>query len=79
MPNPALEPGGPEILSANVVPWNPEQTLERLRGDEKLLHEVMEIFLEEVPKHPEGLREAITQQDAEVSERFAPGSPDVST
>src|ERR1700733_6781544 len=61
----------PEIPAAGVVPWNPEQTLERLGGDEKLLHEVMEIFLEEVPKHLAGLRRAITQQDAETAERLA--------
>src|ERR1700691_3058410 len=71
MPNPTFEPGEPEIPSAGVVPWNPDQTLERLGGDEKLLHEVMEIFLEEVPKHLVGLWEAITQQDAETAERIA--------
>jgi HPt (histidine-containing phosphotransfer) domain-containing protein len=63
MPNPTCEPGEPEIPSAGVVPWNPDQTLERLGGDEKLLHEV--------PKHLVGLREAITQQDAETAERIA--------
>ena len=61
----------PEIAAAGVAPWNPGQTLERLGGDEKLLHEVMEIFLEEVPKHLAGLREAITQQDAETTQRIA--------
>lgn len=71
MPNPAFEPGEPETPLAGVAPWNPDQTLERLGGDEKLLHEVMEIFLEEVPKHLVGLREAITQQDAETAERIA--------
>jgi two-component system, sensor histidine kinase and response regulator len=53
------------------VAWNPDQTLERLGGDEKLLHEVMEIFLEEVPKHLVELRQAITRQDAKASERVA--------
>ncbi len=67
--NPNVSP--PEIPSAGVVPWNPSQTLERLGGDEQLLHEVMEIFLEEVPKHLAGLRDAITQQDAETTERIA--------
>jgi HPt (histidine-containing phosphotransfer) domain-containing protein len=61
----------PEIAAAGVAPWNPGQTLERLGGDEKLLHEVMEIFLEEVPKHLAGLRKAILQQDAESAERIA--------
>ncbi len=61
----------PEIPLAAVAPWNPGQTLERLGGDEKLLREVVEIFLEEVPKHLAGLRKAITQQDAETAERIA--------
>jgi HPt (histidine-containing phosphotransfer) domain-containing protein len=61
----------PEIPLAAVAPWNPAQTLERLGGDEKLLHEVMEIFREEAPKHLAGLREAITLQDAGSTERLA--------
>jgi HPt (histidine-containing phosphotransfer) domain-containing protein len=61
----------PEIPLAAVEPWNPAQTLERLGGDEKLLHEVMEIFREEAPKHLAGLREAIDQQDAGSAERLA--------
>jgi two-component system, sensor histidine kinase and response regulator len=64
-------PEDSETPSAAVAPWNPDQTLERLGGDEELLHEVMEIFLEEVPKHLAGLRKAITQQDAETVERIA--------
>jgi two-component system sensor histidine kinase/response regulator len=61
----------PEIPLAAVAPWNPAQALERLGGDEQLLHEVMEIFREEAPKHLAGLREAITQQDAGSTERLA--------
>jgi HPt (histidine-containing phosphotransfer) domain-containing protein len=64
-------PEDSETPPAAVAPWNPDQTLERLGGDEELLHEVMEIFLEEVPKHLAGLRKAITQQDAETVERIA--------
>jgi HPt (histidine-containing phosphotransfer) domain-containing protein len=71
MPNPVFDPGESEIPSAGLASWNPDQTLERLGGDEKLLHEVMEIFLEEVPKHLLELREAITQQNAETAERTA--------
>ena len=71
MRNSTFEPGEPKTPSAGAAPWNPDQTLERLGGDEELLHEVMEIFLEEVPKHLVGLREAITQQDAETAERIA--------
>jgi two-component system, sensor histidine kinase and response regulator len=71
MSNPALEPGEPENPTAGVVAWNPDQTLERLGGDEQLLHEVIEIFLDEVPKHLVELREAITRQDAKTAERVA--------
>jgi two-component system, sensor histidine kinase and response regulator len=61
----------PEVPPVDVAPWNPAQTLERLGGDETLLREVMEIFLEEVPKHLVELREAIAQQDTEAAERVA--------
>jgi HPt (histidine-containing phosphotransfer) domain-containing protein len=60
-----------EILAVGAELWNPEQMLERLGGDEKLLDEVMEIFLQEVPKHLAGLRDAITRRDAESAERLA--------
>ena len=61
----------PEIPLGAVAPWDPVQTLERLGGDEQLLHEVMEIFCEEAPKHLAGLGKAIAQQDAETIERIA--------
>jgi two-component system, sensor histidine kinase and response regulator len=51
--------------------WNRGLTLERLGGDEKLLLEVMEIFVQEVPNHLAGLRKAIAGQDAETVERIA--------
>jgi HPt (histidine-containing phosphotransfer) domain-containing protein len=47
------------------------KTLEALGGDEKLLHEVIEIFLEEVPKHMASLRQAIAQGNAEATEMAA--------
>jgi two-component system, sensor histidine kinase and response regulator len=56
---------------ANVILWDMGKTLEALGGDEKLLHEVVEIFLEEVPKHMAGLRQAITQGNAEAAEMAA--------
>ena len=39
----------PQCRSAMV--WDMDDTLERLGGDEKLFHEVIEIFLDDVPKH----------------------------
>ena len=45
--------------------WDMGKTLERLGGDEKLFHEVMGIFLEEVPKHMASLKQAIVQRECE--------------
>jgi HPt (histidine-containing phosphotransfer) domain-containing protein len=56
---------------ANVILWDMGKTLEALGGDEKLLHEVVEIFLEEVPKHMASLRQAIAQGNAEAAEMAA--------
>ena len=47
------------------------ETLERLGGDEKLFHEVIEIFLDDVPKHLASLRRAIAAGDAEAVEGAA--------
>jgi two-component system, sensor histidine kinase and response regulator len=53
------------------IVWNMGETLERLGGDEKLFHEVIEIFLDDVPKHLAGLRRAIAAGDAEGVEGAA--------
>ncbi|HET6218893.1 MAG TPA: response regulator [Acidobacteriaceae bacterium] len=53
---PPTAPGG--------IVWNMGETLERLGGDEKLLHEVLEIFLDDVPKHMASLRRAIAEGNA---------------
>jgi CheY-like chemotaxis protein len=57
--------------AANVILWDMGKTLEALGGDEKLLHEVIEIFLEEVPKHMASLRQAIAQSNARAIEQVA--------
>jgi two-component system sensor histidine kinase/response regulator len=74
MSNLASQPGGDaeaKTPSPGEMLWNPDQTLQRLGGDENLLHEIIEIFLEDAPRHLAALREAITQQDAETLERTA--------
>jgi CheY-like chemotaxis protein len=53
------------------IVWNMGETLERLGGDEKLFHEVIEIFLDDVPKHMASLRRAIATGDAEAVEGAA--------
>jgi HPt (histidine-containing phosphotransfer) domain-containing protein len=45
--------------------------LERLGGDEKLLHEVIEIFVDQAPRHMETLRSALAQGDAESVQKTA--------
>jgi two-component system, sensor histidine kinase and response regulator len=60
----------PPIDPSRIV-WNMGETLERLGGDEKLFHEVIEIFLDDVPKHMAGLQRAIAAGDAEAVEGAA--------
>jgi two-component system, sensor histidine kinase and response regulator len=57
------EDAKPPAVSGGIV-WNRGETLERLGGDEKLLHEVLEIFLDDVPKHMASLRRAIAEGNA---------------
>ncbi len=60
---PNQEDAVPPTVPGGIV-WNMADTLERLGGDEKLLHEVLEIFLEDVPKHMATLRRAIAEGNA---------------
>jgi HPt (histidine-containing phosphotransfer) domain-containing protein len=46
--------------------WNRAKTLEQLGGDEALLQEVVEILLEEAPKHLAALRLAVVQGIPEI-------------
>ena len=48
-----------------------KQMLERLGGDEKLLQEVVEIFIEQAPMHLETLRKAIAEGDAKTLQKTA--------
>src|ERR1017187_8249889 len=60
-----------EAQSAKPVNLDFKQMLERLGGEETLLHEVIDIFVDQAPKHLEALRRAIAQGDAESVERTA--------
>jgi CheY-like chemotaxis protein/HPt (histidine-containing phosphotransfer) domain-containing protein len=51
-------------LDANPLTWDMTNTLESLGGDEKLLRDVLEIFLQEVPQHMKDLRRAIVDGNA---------------
>jgi CheY-like chemotaxis protein/HPt (histidine-containing phosphotransfer) domain-containing protein len=58
-------------IEPSRIVWNMGETLERLGGDETLFHEVIEIFLDDVPKHMASLRRAIAAGDAEAVEEAA--------
>ena len=51
--------------------WDQEKVLARLGGDELLLREIADIFLEETPKHLAGLRRAAAEGNADSVERVA--------
>lgn len=57
--------------TGKVPSWNMHETLERLGGDESLLREVVQLFLDEAPKKLTALREAIAQSDADKVHRTA--------
>jgi two-component system, sensor histidine kinase and response regulator len=56
---------------ASEIVWDKSETLVRLGGDEKLLHEVVEIFLEGVPRHLAGLQQAVVQGNAKAIEEIS--------
>jgi two-component system, sensor histidine kinase and response regulator len=53
------------------VPWNMSKTLEQLGGDETLFREVMDIFLDEAPKHLAALGLAVAQRQPQTVETAA--------
>jgi two-component system sensor histidine kinase/response regulator len=56
---------------ANRISWDMANTLERLGGDESLLQEVIDIFLDDAPKHMDSLRNAITDNNPASVEQAA--------
>jgi two-component system, sensor histidine kinase and response regulator len=53
------------------VAWSRANTLERLGGDEKLVQEVIAIFLRDAPRHMTALGEAVRQGNAKEIEAIA--------
>jgi CheY-like chemotaxis protein/HPt (histidine-containing phosphotransfer) domain-containing protein len=66
-----VRPADATLPTAPRIAWNMGETLERLGGDETLFHEVIEIFLDDVPKHMASLGRAITAGDAGAVEGAA--------
>jgi PAS domain S-box-containing protein len=60
-----------DAAPGGAITWNIAQTVERMGGDEELLHEVVEIFMEEGPKQMTTLRHAIAEGNAECIEKTA--------
>jgi signal transduction histidine kinase/DNA-binding response OmpR family regulator len=54
-----------------LVLWDPAIALERLDGDESLLHEIVQIFLEESSRQLADLKRAVTEADAKLLEMTA--------
>jgi two-component system, sensor histidine kinase and response regulator len=85
--SPAVEEPGRPVTPASVVDWDMARTLDQLDGDATLLREVIEIFLNQAPKHLSALRLAVDQGIAATVESVAHslkgelgylGQPDVS-
>jgi signal transduction histidine kinase/DNA-binding response OmpR family regulator/HPt (histidine-containing phosphotransfer) domain-containing protein len=66
----SMKPGQEVASAANVFAWDTVGTLKRLGGDEALFHEVVRIFLEDIPGHLAALRLAIEQGQPESIERI---------
>jgi two-component system, sensor histidine kinase and response regulator len=62
---------GPRPAAAAEAFWNKNESLARLGGDEELLRELCEIFLEECAKLLRGLRQGIAVADPQAVMRSA--------
>jgi signal transduction histidine kinase/CheY-like chemotaxis protein len=66
-----IEPAAAVAPQRESAAWNAMLTLNRLEGDEDLLAEVVEIFLDEAPRQLAALRMAIEGQSAESGAEIA--------
>jgi two-component system, sensor histidine kinase and response regulator len=57
--------------SSEAAPWNKTEALNRIGGDEELLQELCQIFLDESPKLLQKLRQAVTDGDSDGVMRAA--------
>jgi len=58
-------------VPANGNSWDAAGALERLGGDADLFREIIQIFLQEAPKHMTELQEALVHEDRAATERIA--------
>jgi two-component system, sensor histidine kinase and response regulator len=66
-----LAPSTPQRQQQGSTCWNPRKVLENVEGDETLLRELLQIFMEECPKRLAMLEEAIQESDGERIENVA--------
>ncbi len=66
-----LESPPRDTVTTGTTGCDLNKALERLGGNEKLLIDVMEIFMREGPRHIAGLRQAVAQGDANAIEKIA--------
>jgi HPt (histidine-containing phosphotransfer) domain-containing protein len=67
----ARAPKAPAKLVAPTTSWNKTEALDRIGGDEELLQELCQIFLEESPKLMQKLQLAIAAGDSDGVTRAA--------
>jgi two-component system, sensor histidine kinase and response regulator len=64
-------PIAPAKPVAPTASWNKTEALDRIGGDEELLQELCQIFLEESPKLMQKLQQAVTEGDSDGVTRAA--------
>jgi HPt (histidine-containing phosphotransfer) domain-containing protein len=69
--NDGANPGAGVSLETPDTDWDIRSALERLGGDEKLLYEVLDIFIDQAPKDVATIRNALVRDDFETIERTA--------
>jgi two-component system sensor histidine kinase/response regulator len=67
----STKPEEENAVANNLMAWDITRALERLGGDEQLLQDVMEIFLQEIPKQMTNLRQAVAQGNADAIAKTA--------
>jgi signal transduction histidine kinase/DNA-binding response OmpR family regulator len=60
-----------KVVPSSTIPWDHAKALERLEGDEQLLREIVQIFIEESSTQLVELKQAVTEGNAEQVERTA--------
>jgi CheY-like chemotaxis protein len=71
-PKPGVRPLPTEKVAPNgSILWDPANALGRLDGDKQLLHEILQIFLEESPRQLADLKQAVTEANADLLEKTA--------